>query len=60
MKAVAAIIREALEKSGDVSSQACTVSYYELPILGSPFDCESPPRIKEDDVVDYLLQPHDR
>jgi hypothetical protein len=24
-----------------------------LPILGSPFDCESPPRIKEDAVIDY-------
>jgi hypothetical protein len=53
MKAVAATIGKALEKSADVSSDACTVGYYELPILGSPFDCESPPRIKEDDVVDY-------
>jgi len=32
---------------------ACTVSYDELPILGSPFDCESPARITEDDVIDY-------
>jgi len=53
MKAVAATIGKGLEKSADVSSDACTMGYYELPILGSPFDCESPPRIKEDDVVDY-------
>jgi hypothetical protein len=53
MRAVATTIGQALEKSGDASSESCTVSYHELPILGSPFDCESPPRIKEDAVIDY-------
>ena len=53
MRAVATTIGQALEKSGDVTSEACSVSYHELPILGSPFDCESPPHIKEDDVIEY-------
>jgi hypothetical protein len=54
LRAVATTIGQALEKLGDVADgEACTVSYHELPILGSPFDCESPPRITENDVIDY-------
>jgi hypothetical protein len=53
LSAVATTIGQALENVGNADSEACTVSYHELPILGSPFDCESPPRIKEDDVIDY-------
>ena len=53
LTAVAATIGQALEKSGGADGETCTVSYHELPILGSPFDCESPPRITEDDVRDY-------
>jgi hypothetical protein len=53
LSAVATSIGQALETVRGADSAACTVSYHELPILGSPFDCESPPRIKEDDVIDY-------
>lgn len=34
-------------------SEPCDVSYHEFPIAGSPFDCDSPPRISENDVADY-------
>jgi hypothetical protein len=54
MKSVAAAIGEALETTADVAdSEACTVSYREFPVFGSPFDCETPPQISEDDVRDY-------
>jgi hypothetical protein len=53
LSSVAATIGQALEKAGGADGDTCTVSYRELPILGSPFDCESPPRITEDDVRDY-------
>jgi hypothetical protein len=54
LSTVARTIGGAFENFGDVTNgEACTVSYHELPILGSPFDCDEPPRIKEDDVIDY-------
>jgi hypothetical protein len=53
LSAVAATIGQALEKSAGAEGETCAVSYHELPILGSPFDCESPTRITEDDVRDY-------
>jgi hypothetical protein len=53
LTAVAATIGQALETAGGADGETCTVSYHELPIPGSPFDCESPPRITEDDVRDY-------
>src|SRR5260370_5013684 len=54
MVAVGARIAEALSKSHSViEGGPCAVSYHELPIAGSPFDCKSPPRIKENDVIDY-------
>jgi len=53
LSAVAATIGQALERAGGAEGETCTVSYHELPILGSPFDCASPPRITEDDVRDY-------
>jgi hypothetical protein len=53
LSAVAVTIGQALEEAADADGETCTVSYHELPILGSPFDCESPPRITEDDVRNY-------
>jgi hypothetical protein len=54
MSAVAARIAEALDEFRDVTNgDPCTVSYHELPIVGSPFDCASPPHIREQDVIDY-------
>jgi hypothetical protein len=54
LSSVAAAIGQTLETTGDVTdSEACTVSYREFPVSGSPFDCERPPRIREDDVRDY-------
>jgi hypothetical protein len=54
MRAIGARISEALSKFQSVSEGApCAVSYHELPIAGSPFDCASPPRISENEVIDY-------
>lgn len=54
MSAVAAKIAQALDKLASVTDgEPCTVSYDEFSIVGSPFDCDSPPRISEDDVIDY-------
>jgi hypothetical protein len=54
MVAVGARIGEALSKFQSVTEgEPCAVAYHELPIAGSPFDCESPPRINENDVIDY-------
>lgn len=56
MSAVAAKIAQALDKlllASVTDGEPCTVSYDEFSIVGSPFDCDSPPRISEDDVIDY-------
>jgi len=54
LSSVAAAIGQALVTTGDVAdSEACTVSCREFPVSGSPFDCETPPQITEDDVRDY-------
>jgi hypothetical protein len=54
MAAVGASISEALSKCQSViEEKPCAVAYHELPIAGSPFDCESPPRLSGDDVSDY-------
>jgi hypothetical protein len=54
MVAVGGRISEALSKFQTVTQgEPCAVSYHELPIAGSPFDCGSPPRINENEVIDY-------
>jgi hypothetical protein len=54
MIAVGARIGEALTKfEGLTEGEPCTVSYREFPIAGSPFDCKSPPRINQNDVIEY-------
>jgi hypothetical protein len=57
MKAVGARIAEALMGAKDMTSKLpCSVSYHEFSIAGSPFDCDSPPQISEDDVLGYCNQ----
>jgi hypothetical protein len=54
MAAVGTLIVEALSKSRDVAgAEPCSVTYRELSITGSPFDCERSARINESDVIDY-------
>jgi len=54
MEAVAASIGRSLEGRIEVAQEGCrSVSYNELPIRGTPFDCPSPPRITVDDVMEY-------
>jgi hypothetical protein len=54
MSAVAAKIAQALDKFGSLADgDPCAVSYSEFSIVGSPFDCASPPLITEQDVIDY-------
>jgi hypothetical protein len=54
MSAVAAKIAQALDKFGSLAGDdPCAVSYSEFSIVGSPFDCASPPLITEQDVIDY-------
>jgi hypothetical protein len=54
MEAVATRIREALENGTSIESGSpCSVSYHRFPISGSPFDCGTPVRIDEQEVVDH-------
>ena len=54
MEAVAATIGGSLEAGKSVAREGCcSVSYCELPISDSPFDCPSPPNIAIDDVIEY-------
>jgi hypothetical protein len=54
MIAVGARIGETLTKFDSLTEgEPCTVSYREFPIAGSPFDCKSPPRINQNDVIEY-------
>ena len=54
MAAVGARIKAALTEFKSLNEpHPCSVSYREFSIGGSPFDCASPPRINEDEVIDY-------
>jgi hypothetical protein len=57
MEKIATKIAESLKaKSNLESDYPCSVSYHLAPIVGSPFDRDTPLRIQEKDVIDFCAR----